>query len=146
MLLLLTALFGIFLIICFFRDEATGVCTTLLIVLIALVFVDGYIGYKIKGERVIENKIAMYQEENTKIEEKIATAITGYMEHESEVFEKASINSETLDFYIAKYPELKSDELVKKQIDEYNDNQNRIIKLKDGLLNIPRLKWLLYFG
>ena len=88
----------------------------------------------------------MYQEENLKFEEKMATVITDYMKHESDVVEKAAINSETLTFYVAKYPELKSDELIKKQIDQYNHNKYSIMTLKNELLNIPRLRWLLYFG
>lgn len=88
----------------------------------------------------------MLEEENEKFEEKMATIVTGYMKHESETFEKATIDSETLTFYVAKYPELKSDSLVNSQIETYRRNKSQIVVLKKELLNIPRLKWLLYFG
>ena len=88
----------------------------------------------------------MYQEENEKFEEKIAAVVIDYMKHESDVFEKANINSETLTFYVAKYPELKSDELIKEQLTRYTFNMTQITELKSELLNIPRLRWLLYFG
>lgn len=104
------------------------------------------IAYDIQGAKVIEAEITMLEEENEKFEEKMAAVVTDYMKHESETFEKATINSETLTFYVAKYPELKSDSLVNSQIEAYTKNKTQIVELKKELLNIPRLKWLLYFG
>ena len=153
MLLVFTALLLVFIIICIFQikiayDDTGWVIAVGIsgILLALLVFIDCGVAYSIRGEQVIENKIAMYQEENVKFEEKMATVITDYMKHESDMVEKATINSETLTFYVAKYPELKSDELIKNQIDQYNHNKYSIMTLKNELLNIPRLRWLLYFG
>ena len=153
MLFLFTALLLVFVIICIIQikrvydstgwEIAMGVSG---MILALFIFIDCGVAYSIRGEQVIENQIAMYQEENLKFEEKMAAVITDYMKHESDVVEKAAINSETLTFYVAKYPELKSDELIKKQIDQYNSNKHSIMTLKNELLNIPRLRWLLYFG
>ena len=116
------------------------------ILLIIVVVADCNVAYSIRGQQVLENKIQMYQEENEKFEEKMAAIVIDYMKHESDVIEKVNINSETLTFYVAKYPELKSDELIKEQIARYTSNMTQITELKSQVLNIPRLRWLLYFG
>ena len=73
---------------------------------------------------VIDEKISMYQDENKKIENQINTLVKEYMTYEgSTLKEFASDSSITL---VAMYPNLKSDELVKKQIDSYINNNNKI--------------------
>lgn len=78
--------------------------------------------------RYTDQKIQMYQEENEKIEEDVNVIITQYMEHENETFDMSKIESSTV--LIQMYPELKSNELVSKQIDIYNENNKKIKKLK----------------
>lgn len=134
---------------CFNNKDSVGGCMLVLLLSMTLVFlliVSSFTAYDIQGGKVIEAEITMLEEENEKFEEKMAAVVTDYMKHESETFEKATINSETLTFYVAKYPELKSDSLVNSQIEAYTKNKTQIVNLKKELLNIPRLKWLLYFG
>ena len=64
---------------------------------------------------IIEQKIIVYQDENKKIEEEIHTIVENYKDYESGIFDKnASVST-----IVNLYPELKSDSLVKQQIDVY---------------------------
>ena len=66
------------------------------------------------------------------------------MNHESEVFDRS--DTESLIVLIQMYPELKSDELVKNQIDVYISNNNKIKSLKEAKINYELSKWWLYFN
>ena len=101
-------------------------------------------GVNVKSNDVIDDKIAMYQEENTKIEEQIAIVVSDYMEHESKVFDNAKVSSPIILAQL--YPELKSDELVKSQIDIYVANNEKIKDLKLQKINDSVYRWWLYFG
>jgi hypothetical protein len=93
---------------------------------------------------VIDAKIEMYQDENTKIESQIAECIEQYQQYETDIFtEVAPESSVTL---VALYPELKSDTLVSKQIDIYLENNKIIKKLKETKINGDVVRWWLYFG
>ena len=50
------------------------------------------------------------------------------------------------DVLIQMYPELKSNELVSKQIDIYNENNKKIKKLKLEKIKNQKAKFYLYFG
>lgn len=91
---------------------------------------------------VIEQKIIVYQDENKKIEEEIHTIVENYKDYESGIFDKnASVST-----IVNLYPELKSDSLVKQQIDIYQKNNEQIKKLKVSLLEAKKAKFMLYFG
>lgn len=94
--------------------------------------------------RYTDQKIQMYQEENEKIEEDVSVIITQYMEYENETFDMSKIESSTV--LIQMYPELKSNELVSKQIDIYNENNKKIKKLKLEKIKNQKAKFYLYFG
>ena len=47
---------------------------------------------------------------------------------------------------VSLYPDLKSDELVKKQIEVYESNNKEIREMKEKKINLKVLKWWLYFG
>lgn len=92
----------------------------------------------------IDETIEMYQLENTKIENCIAECVQEYQKHEMEIVSEVSPdNAVTM---IALYPELKSDELVKKQIDIYIKNNEKIKELKEDKINGNIYRWWLYFG
>lgn len=92
----------------------------------------------------IDKKIAMYEEENTKIEQQIADIVTQYQEYEEGIFtEVAPESAMTL---VALYPELKSDTLVQSQIEVYVDNNKQIKELKSMSINASIFRWWLYFG
>ena len=92
----------------------------------------------------IEKKIAIYEEENTKIEQQIADTVKQYQEYETGIFtEVAPESSITL---VALYPELKSDTLVQSQIEVYVENNKTIKELKSLAITAPVYRWWLYFG
>lgn len=92
----------------------------------------------------IDKKIALYEEENAKIEQQIADTVKQYQEYETGIFtEVAPESSITL---VALYPELKSDTLVQSQIEVYVENNKTIKELKSSAINAPVYRWWLYFG
>lgn len=92
----------------------------------------------------IDKKIALYEEENTKIEQQIADVVKQYQEYEAGIFtEVVPESSITL---VSLYPELKSDTLVQSQIKVYVDNNKTIKELKSTALNASVYRWWLYFG
>lgn len=93
---------------------------------------------------VIDDKIAMYQKENTKIEEQIAETVKQYQKYETDIFTEVSPDSSIT--LVALYPELKSDTLVQSQIEVYIKNNEEIKNLKTTKINEPISRWWLYFG
>lgn len=103
-----------------------------------------FTAHSVVGGRVIEAKIQMYTDENTYIEEQLDILVSQYMEYESDTYKEfKNKDSVTL---VSLYPDLKSDELVKKQCDTYVDNSNKIKALKEEKINLSTEKWMLYFG
>ena len=92
----------------------------------------------------IDKKIAMYEEENTKIEQQIADVVTQYQEYEAGIF--TEVTPESAMTLVTLYPELKSDTLVQSQIEVYADNNKQIKELKCKAINTSVLRWWLYFG
>ena len=92
----------------------------------------------------IDKKIALYEEENAKIEQQIADTVKQYQEYETGIFTEVSPeDSITL---VALYPELKSDTLVQSQIEVYVENNKAIKELKSSAINASVYRWWLYFG
>lgn len=114
------------------------------IVAVVMIIAVTCLGISVKQLSVIDDKIAMYQEENTKIEEQVATAVQGFMDHESKVFEDATAESAIT--LVSLYPELKSDTLVQSQIEIYVENNEKIKELKEKKINGDVYRWWLYFG
>lgn len=92
----------------------------------------------------IEKKIAIYEEENTKIEQQIADVVKQYQEYETGIF--TEVTPEGSITLVSLYPELKSDTLVQSQIKVYVDNNNTIKELKSSAINASVYRWWLYFG
>jgi len=93
---------------------------------------------------VIDDKIAMYENQNTKIEEQIAEVVQQYMEYESGVF--TEVSSDSAITLVSLYPELKSDALVASQIELYVENNQKITELMERKINGSVTRWWLYFG
>ena len=89
-------------------------------------------------------KIKMYEEENTRIEEKINTLVLNYMEYEGKTLKEFKTDNSML--LVNLYPDLKSDKLVEEQIKIYNENNKKIKELKENEIDLKIGKWLLYFG
>ena len=99
---------------------------------------------QISNLSVIDQKIAMYEQENTKIEQQIETAVTSYQQHEKDVF--TEVKPDSYIQLVSIYPELKSDTLVKEQIKTYQSNNKKIKELKVTAINGNVKRWWLYFG
>lgn len=127
-----------------YEDVGGPITLISIISLIVSIIATIYLGVTVKNNDVIDDKIAMYQEENTKIEEQIAIVVSDYMEHESKVFDNTKVSSPIILAQL--YPELKSDELVKSQIDIYVANNEKIKDLKLQKINDSVYRWWLYFG
>jgi len=98
----------------------------------------------------IDKKIAMYKEENDNIQNSITTIVQNYMNYESNTYIESlkEIDTSNLDIMIATqiYPDLKANELVNKQIEIYQSNNNKIKELKEQKFDGEVAKWWLYFG
>lgn len=115
----------------------------------ALAFVGAFImsivlGVSVSKLNVIDNRIAMYQEENTRIEEQIAATVDQYQKYETEIF--TEVKPESSVTLVSLYPELKSDTLVQEQIKTYTENNKTIKELKDAKITGSVKRWWLYFG
>lgn len=110
------------------------------VALIATIF----LGVDMCNLAVIDNKIEMYQEENTKIEEQISTMVEQYQNYETEIF--TEVKPESSMTLVALYPELKSDTLVQEQIKIHTANNQKIKELKEHKINGSVTRWWLYFG
>lgn len=95
--------------------------------------------------KVIDQKIAVYEQENTRIEQSVATMVENYINHETNTFVELSKDiSPTMVFSM--YPELKSDTLVEKEISIYTENQKELRELKLSRYDNELAKWWLWFG
>lgn len=102
------------------------------------------LGIHIKSISVIDDRIDMYEEENTRIERQIADVVEQYQKYETDIFmEVAPENAVTM---VSLYPELKSNSLVQAQIEVYVENNKTIKYLKDKQINGDVYRWWLYFG
>ena len=102
------------------------------------------VGMGISDKVYVDDKIELYQSENSRIESEISEIIENYKDFEKDTF--TELKGKDVTTLITMYPELKSDKLVKKQIDIYNSNKQKIVALKEDKINIKPLKWWLYFG
>ena len=98
----------------------------------------------VKDGAVIDKKIAMYQKENTKIENQMDVLVSQYMKFETDTY--GELKNESAITLVSLYPDLKSDELVKKQIEVYESNNKEIREMKEQKINLKVSKWWLYFG
>ena len=92
----------------------------------------------------IQPKIEMYQIENANIENQIAECVREYQKYETEIFTDVAPDSAIT--LVSLYPELKSDELVKKQIEVYLANNQKIKELKEQDIMGDVYRWWTYFG
>lgn len=119
----------------------TTICTIVLIVSLVL---TGFLGAFYSKHTIIDEKIALYEAQNAKIEAQVATAVEGYKEFEADTF--ANCKPEDLTLVLTLYPELSSNELVKQQINIYQANNEKILELKEQKLNLEVCRWWLFFG
>ena len=162
-LIILVILFVIFLVVslitkrlshatktnCFLLEEIEGdaaecgawICFASIIVNLIIIAV---LSFKVTtNAKIIDEKITMYQEENSNIETNIAEAVKGYMEYESNTY--AEFKNESAISLVSLISDLKTDTLVSKQIDVYITNNDKIKELREEEINLSKIRWLLYF-
>lgn len=93
----------------------------------------------------VSEKLSMYEEENTKIEEKVKATVQGYMNYETDTY-KNLVESADIETLLIKYPELNSNELVKSEIELYKENNKKIKELKEQEITKPVWDWWLRFN
>lgn len=92
----------------------------------------------------IDSRIELYQSQNTEIESKVQATVASYLAHEKQAYK--DLKPDNAIAVVSAYPELHSNELVKKQIEVYEDNNKKILGLKEEKLNQSVYRWWLYFG
>ena len=148
MLILLTCIFIALLglSIIFIKDIdlrvlCVAICSVLTVIgIIAMLTVGG----ELVAGQTIQDKITMYEAENAKIDSQICEIVEGYKTYEKETFEK--ISNKSANVLVELYPDLKSNELVQKQMEVYMNNKKKVVSLQEDLINQKPLRWWLYFG
>ena len=143
----LLLLFGVFISWCkegYLDDCAEALVFISVIILTITMLLSWYFVSMAADGRYVDGKVAMYQEENEAIEQDVSEIAKQYMEHENQTFDMSRINSSTT--LIQMYPELKSSEIVQKQIDIYYENNKKIKSLKNTEYKAKKAKFMLYFG
>lgn len=92
----------------------------------------------------IQEKIQIYEDQNTQIEKSIDAAVKAYCEHEQITYVQMSDGAVAL--VAAAYPELASSELVKTQMEVWTSNSSELKDLKSKLVDFHRAQYFLYFG
>lgn len=92
----------------------------------------------------VDQKIKMYETQNQQLERKIDVAVKSYMNHEKDTYKEFKAGDGMA--LITTYPELRSNELVKEQMDTYQSNNRKIAKLKEKEIDCNITKWWIYFG
>ena len=100
--------------------------------------------------KISDKKIEMYEEENNNIQNSISQIVESYKNYEQNTYSESlkNIDTNNTDIIVLTqlYPELKSNEMVNKQIDIYQENNNKIKDSKEERINNEIAKWWLYFG
>ena len=102
------------------------------------------LGINVKSLSVIDDRIAMYEEENARIEQQVADVVEQYQKYETDIFMEVAPESAVT--MVSLYPELKSDSLVQSQIEIYTENNKIIRDLRDKQIKGNVYRWWLYFG
>lgn len=92
----------------------------------------------------IKEQIAIYEQENAQIEERMATLVEDYMEFELGIIKECK--PEDAASLVTLYPNLSSSTLVSKQMETYTQNMHEIKTLKSQELTQEIVRWWLYFG
>lgn len=115
----------------------------IIIVAIALLGIFINIGCLVRG-RTLDDKIAMYEQENTAIEQSVDVFVKDYYKHESDTY--SSLKPENAVLFASAYPELQSNNLAMKQLEIYVENNDKIKELKEDQINLSKNRFWLYFG
>ena len=127
MLILLLVIFGIIWVFCWILSK-DGFPFFSSLIMGGLAIFTFYCWMSISTEHVLDQKIVMYEEENTSIEQSIGSIVEDYMDYESNAY--SDLKSQDLIEFVTNFPELKADALVQKELDIYIENNQKIKELK----------------
>ena len=127
-----------------YDHEDFGCITVTISLVFIIIFAIAFlvVGITYSESMVIDDKINLYQEENRNIETSIDATVKQYQNYEQKTFEKCKVDPAVV---LVMYPELKSNELVVKQIDLYVKNNEKIKELKSDKLDYKVYGWWLCF-
>ena len=86
-------------------------------------------------------QVAVFEEENKKIEQRLSKTVDKYTEMES----LPSMNSDDVISIVGLYPELYSNEFVQQQTNAYAQNSEKVLELKEAYAKNKSVRWWLYF-
>lgn len=116
---------------------------SIILIFLCLLFII-VCGVDVSRQPQLNQTLKMYEEENNKIENNIQEIIKQYKEYEVDTYN--TYKNENISVIVSMYPELKTNDLVTKQIEIYNSNNKKIKEIKEEIINIGLSKWWLYFG
>lgn len=122
-------------------EFASIVLTLIDILLVVILFSFLSDIYSYQG---VEQKITMYETQNQQLERKIDVTVKNYMNHEKDTYKEFKAGDGMA--LITTYPELRSNELVKEQMNTYQSNNRKIAKLKEKEIDYNVTRWWIYFG
>ena len=143
MMIVLIIISIILIVICEIKEEYELLTIPMTAFCVEIVVTAILVGLIVNG-RVIDQKIELIEQKNQEIEGKIEIAVKTYMEYEGNTFK--DLKSDSYIQLVNLYPELKSDELIKSEIELYKSNIEEIKDLKMERINISNYKWWVYFG
>ncbi len=101
------------------------------------------LGVKMTGKTVVDQQIIIYEQENAQLESDIDIIVKAYIEHEGGTF--SNFKNESSIVLVQLFPELKSNELIIRQIDIINTNNQEIKTLKSERARFSQIRWWLCF-
>lgn len=123
-------------------DELDLMLPVIVLVILLITFVALLVN--IINGTTIDSKIELHQTQNTEIESKIQATVASYLAHERQTYK--DLKPDNAIAVVLAYPELHSNELVKKQIELYEENNKKVMQLKEEKVNQTIYKWWLCFG
>lgn len=129
-----------------YRHEDVGLTVAVIggIILAASIIAMIFVGADLATSHTIDDKIALYEYENSIIEEKVNLSVTTYLEYEQGTLQ--ALTPENAANFVCLYPELSADSVVQQQIATYLRNHDNIVNLKLKKINLSVNRWWLYFG
>lgn len=127
-----------------YSDAGATVFAISLVMLVVVIICCLFNVNKIVKANTLEQKIVVYQEEMTNIENNINPVVQNYLDHEKETY--TALTPDNAVIFASIYPELSSNEIVQKQLNIYNEYLISIKNLKLKIAEISTAKWWLYFG
>jgi predicted PurR-regulated permease PerM len=127
----------------FYPLDCILIVVSIILIFLCLLFII-VCGIDVSRQPQLNQTLKMYEEENNKIENDIQEIIKQYKDYETNTYN--NYKNENFSVIVSMYPELKTNDLVTKQIEIYNSNNEKIKETKKEIIDIGLSKWWLYFG